>query len=188
MERELRAYRANPTDRRFAAVYRVAEPWIRSTGAYVLRGYRELSASAALDDLAVEGALAISRSARRFVYLCGDCGAAFVHARDLGAHNREVHRRRGVATVSLATFAKTSARLAMKRTARRLVRAEVLDPDIDLGVDDRAEATILLEVLVRSVGDRLWARAREDLRAILAGDDLSEADVARLRAAVAHIG
>lgn len=189
MESELRAYRANPTDRRFSDVYRVASPWLKSSGLRILGGYRCLCTSGSIDDLIVEGALSLSRSARRFVYFCSDCGQAFVHVVDLSAHRREVHRRRGVASVSLSTFSRTSANLAMRRTARRLVRPEIPKSDIELGIDDQVETTILFEILISSLGERIWARARESLRAILEEVDWTDGDLERVRGlVVTHLG
>jgi hypothetical protein len=190
MEAELRAYRANPTDRRFADVYRVASPWLKSTGISTIRTYRGLTVSGALDDVALEGALSLSRSARRFVYFCETCGRAFVHSRDLSAHSMSEHRRRGVAAlVSLSTFSQTSARLAMKRTARRLVRPEILEPDVETGIDYDAESNVLMAVLVSRLRERLSARALAELEAILLRDVPAPEEVAEeLRRELTHLG
>lgn len=187
MEAELRSYRANPTDARFAAVYRVAKPWLRSAAIATVSRYPSLTVSGAVDDVVVEGALALSTSARRFVYLC-ECGRAFVHRSDLAGHQREVHRRRGGCLVSLSRFARTSARLAMKRTARRIVRPEILDPDVEpVGIDGEAEARVVFEVLVASVRERLSARARADLELILRRGLPSDDGIEDLRREVSNI-
>ena len=59
MELELRAYRANPTDSRFADVFRVARPWLKATGISTVKKYPRLSISGSLDDVVLEGALAL---------------------------------------------------------------------------------------------------------------------------------
>lgn len=188
MERELRAYRAEPTDVRFADVYRVVRPWLRSAGIATIRKYSSLTVSGSLDDVMVEGALSISSAARRFVYLC-DCGRAFVHLSDLAKHQREEHRRRGgCELVTLSRFATTSARLAMKRTAFRLVRPEILDPDVEpRGIDGEAEARVVFEVLVSSVRERLSVRARVNLELILRRDLPSGEEIDDLRREVSNI-
>jgi hypothetical protein len=196
MELELRAYRADPTDARFAAVYHVASPWLKSAGISTIKTYPTLSFAGDLDDVVLEGAFALARSARRFVYLCADCGRAFV---DLGggrgfiAHQRKEHRvRGGYPLVGLATFASTSARLAMKRTARRLLRPEVLEPELEaveaaLRPYDDVEAAMLFEILVQRVRERLTARARVNLEILLRREVLGPEDVADLREQVAAI-
>jgi hypothetical protein len=196
MERELRAYRANPTDARFVAVYRIAQPWLRSAAIATVGRYHNLTISGAVDDVVLEGALAISSSARRFVYLC-DCGRAFVHVSDLAKHQRETHLRRGgCEVVSLERFVTTSARLAMKRTARRIVRPEILDPEVEStefdGLDPcraraEVEARVVFAVLVSSVRDRLSARARVNLECILRRDLPTGEAVEELRREVTNI-
>jgi hypothetical protein len=182
MEAELRAYRSDPTDARFADVYRVARPWLRSVGIATVRRYSNLTVSGSLDDVVVEGALAISNATRRFVYLCGGCGRAFVHLSSLTTHQRERHRRRGNGElVSLSKFVRTSARLAMKRTARRIVRPEVLDPDVEPVVDGEAEARIVFEVLVAGVRERLSAWAVVNLENLLRRDLQAGGEVAAIR-------
>lgn len=194
MERELRAYRANPTDARFAEVYRLARPWLTTVSETTVRRYTTaLSISGSAEDVAVEGAVAISAAARRFVYLCEDCGRAFVHVSDLGAHQRKEHRRRGAcALVSLKKFALTSARLAMKRTARRLVRSsECLVPapeEVDLDVEER----IVFGMMLDRVRGRLTARTLEALEALLRGASIEgplpvEAELGLIRAEVQDI-
>lgn len=176
METTLRAYRANPTDSRFADVYRVARPWLKAAGISTIRNYPSLSISGSLDDVVVEGALALSRSSRRFVYLCDACGAAKLHLADLGAHQREEHRTRGgLPLVGLSTFAQTSARLAMKRTARRLLRPEILEEEPEtveacLRPSEDVEAAVLFQVFVRQLRSRLSARALLNLELLLASD------------------
>lgn len=190
MERELRAYRANPTDARFAAVYHIARPWLRSAAIATVCRYPNLTVSGAVDDVALEGALAISSAARRFVYLCGGCGRAFVELSSLGSHQRTEHRRRGgCELVSLSKFAQTSARLAMRRTARRIVRPEILDPDAEpiYGIDGEAEARVVFEVLVATVRERLSARARANLESILRRDLPMGDEVDALRREVSDI-
>jgi hypothetical protein len=176
MEAELRAYRANPTDSRFSDVFHVARPWLKATGISTLRTYPSLSISGSLDDVVLEGALALSRSTRRFVYICDECGKAVIHLADLGAHQRAEHRvRGGVPLVALSTFSKTSARLAMKRTARRLLRPEVLEPEPEiveavLRSPEDFEAALLFQVFVSRLRDRLSARARVNLELLLKSD------------------
>ena len=190
MELQLRAYRANPTEARFNDVYHVARPWLKATGISTLKTYPSLSISGSLDDVVIEGALALSRSSRRFVYLCDVCGAAVVHLSDLDAHQRDEHRvRGGLPLVGLSKFSKTSARLAMKRTARRLLRPEILEPEPEVveavhrspeDVED-VEAAMLFEVFIRQVRSRLTARARANLELLLRSElelvDPGEIDV-----------
>ena len=76
-ELTLRNYRANPSNRNFAAVARDYESWVYSRGMSTLRRFPTLSPTSVLDDVANEGLLEISRSARRFVWFCGRCGDAF---------------------------------------------------------------------------------------------------------------
>lgn len=188
MEAELRAYRACPNDRRFAAVYRAAEPWLTSSAMRIVSKYRQLSQSSALDDVRVEGALTLSTAAKRFVYFCDVCGSAHLTLARLERHYREVHRVRGAPAVALATFVKTSSDLVMKRTARRLVRQEILEPEIELGVDHGAEQEILSVVLVKQFGSRIHARARQSLRSILSSV-YDETDVRIVRERViSHLG
>lgn len=181
MEMELRAYRANPTDGRFGDVYRVARPWLKAAGISTLKTYPSLSISGSLDDVVLEGALALSRSARRFVYLCDSCGAAKIHLSDLDAHQRNEHRvRGGLPLVGLSTFSQTSARLAMKRTARRLLRPEILEEEPEtveacLRPAEDVEAAMLFEVFVRRLRMRLSARARTNLELLLA-NNLADVD------------
>jgi hypothetical protein len=176
MEAVLRAYRANPTDARFGDVFRVARPWLKATGISTLKTYPSLSLSGSLDDVVLEGALALSRSTRRFIYLCDSCGAAKIHLSDLAAHQREEHRVRGaLPLVGLSTFSRTSARLAMKRTARRLLRPEILDEEPEvveacLRPAEDVEAAMIFEVFVRRLRTRLSARALANLELLLASD------------------
>lgn len=176
MRAELLAYRANPSDLRFNRLYRAAHPWLISTGISTVRRYSNLSVSGALDDVVNEGALALSTSARRFVHFCGDCGRVFVHGRDLSLHAMSDHRRRGAAgAVTLDTFARTSARLVMKRTARRLYRPETLTEWIeDVPSDVDEEERVVLEIMISRLQERVSARARASLelllRAVVLGD------------------
>jgi hypothetical protein len=169
MERELRSYRANPTDFTFARLYNVAYPWLKNVGISTVRKYNSLSISGTLDDVLNEGALALSVSTRRFVFMCPDCPTAFVDEIDLVRHAMREHRRRGsTGLVSLAQFARTSARLAMRRTARRMYRPEIPTADlerdvVDLDVEDR----IVLELTIARFRDRLSARARANLELVL---------------------
>jgi hypothetical protein len=100
------------------------------------------------------------------------------------------HRRRGVAAlVSLSTFSQTSARLAMKRTARRLVRPEILEPDVETGIDYDAESNVLMAMLVSRLRERLSARALAELEAILLRDVPAPEEVAEeLRRELTHLG
>lgn len=163
----LRAYRADPTDRKFRHVYDIYKPWLRATGISHVRKIPPLNPGKDLDDVVVEGALAMSRAARRFVWFCRTCGEAFFRYGRLCDHAREVHRIRGNAgLVELATFCECSARMAMGRTARRLVRplevyAEA--PEEAAGGED----VILTEYLIRAASLRMSASAREVLARVL---------------------
>lgn len=183
MESELLAYRANPTNRRFETLYNTARPWLKSTGILTVKKYNALSVSGALDDVVNEGALALSVSARRFSYFCGDCGRVFVHGRDLTGHVMSEHGRRGASgLVSLATFSKTSARLAMKRTARRLYRPEIPSPDIEepVVVED-VEERMIVEIMISRFRDRLSAGARASLELLLRSALVDSSAVCDLR-------
>lgn len=185
MERELRTYRANPTDVGFGRLYSVAYPWLKNTGMTAIGKYRSLSMSGTLDDVVNAGALALSVSARRFSFYCGECEAVFVDAGDLVRHAKFSHRRRGaVGLVSLSQFARTSARLAMKRTARRLHRPEILTDEIDryeaatdLDVEDR----LILEIMIGRLRERLSERSRAHLELVLRSMILDSSEFDDLR-------
>lgn len=169
MEAELRAYRSNPTNTRFNRLYYTARPWLKNVAISTLNRYSSLSLTGSLDDVVIEGAFALSVSARRFVFLCPVCGRAFVDRADMARHMRVDHRRRGVGLVSLASFSKTSAALAMRRTTRRLARPEILDPDAadKIGVLEDAEDRMIVEILIGRLRDRLSARVRANLELVL---------------------
>jgi hypothetical protein len=159
VDAELFAYRANPTNARFGRLYDAARPWLTAVGTATVGSYRSLSVSGALDDVVNEGALTLSTAARGFAYFCPACDRAFLHRRDLRAHAVAEHRRRGTfGAVSLPRFARTSARLAIRRVARNLHRPELLEaaePDpVDPG--DR----VFLGILI----DELRGRLNEDAR------------------------
>ena len=167
-------YRANPTNRTFSEVHRAYQPWLRANGMWTLRQFPTLSPEGELDDLTNEGLLAISRSARRFVFFCATCGRAFVQASDLSAHAAEDHRVRGsaanVSLVSLGKFAEVSAKLAMKRTAARMLTPEIPEEDVDPGGAWVTEEQILTELLIRRAATRLTADARRVLVSVLEAD------------------
>lgn len=185
MEVELRSYRANPTDVSFGRLYSAAYPWLKSVGISSVRKYRSLSMDGALDDVVNEGALALSVSARRFTFFCPDCDRVFVNGGDLSRHAMRAHGRRGAGgLVSLSQFARTSARLAMKRTARRLHRPEIPTDEIDrevapdFGVEDR----LIVEIMIERFRERLSARARANLESVLRRslDDSSTFELLRM--------
>lgn len=152
MQTELIRYRAEPTNRNFKSLYDVSRDWIRIVAGATVKSYHGLK-SADFDDVANEGLLSFANAARRFVYFCPRCGDAFLHRRSLVRHCREAHRVRGVAElVSISKFAQVNSRLAMKRTARRLLRPEVLVDDLEVVsgsvVSGSVESETFVEVLL----------------------------------------
>lgn len=172
LEAYLRRYRAKPNDRTFAAVYGAGLSWLRAVAGHTVKQYPSLCLDIDLDYVANEGALALSRAARRYLYFCPECGEAFLQRRDLVAHGANTHRIRGASElVTLGTFAQANARLAMRRTARRLCYPEDLTDRIALeGVDDGLETRVLLRLLVESAEKRLCAEAVDLLSRILSSD------------------
>lgn len=169
----LLAYRADPSDRTFARVAAHYRPWVRSNGAWVLRRFEGLRATAELDDVSNEGLLALSRSARRYVHLCDRCGEPFLEGRALRRHALAEHRVRGTGElVSLPLFCETSARLAMKRTYLKSVRPlEYPDESVEavpehLDVEDR----LLVELALRRADARLRGGLSDLLGRLLRGD------------------
>ena len=163
MNREdlLLQYRADPTDLNFNRVATAYSPWIGRTGAEALRRLRRSPNSVDLDDLRVEGLLSLSRSARRFLHFCPVCGATFLQRTDLLRHAAEAHRVRGIEeVVGIETFCEVSARLAMRRAARRLIRPEeVLLDEPPEPIDAGAEERLILADLVRRAEERLSGEA-----------------------------
>ena len=171
LEIALRRYRANPTDARFEAVYRLSKPWLRSVALSTLRKFPTLPVDTYVDDLVNDGALAISRSARRFCYFC-ECGELFLHRSDLIRHMRDDHKLRGgAAAVTLRNFSQYSARLAMRSTAIRSIQRSA-DIEPNEGIDERFEPDVICYLLVVAVGRRLSEQARELVKRILEGDEV----------------
>ena len=179
----LERYRAHPTDAEFASVYHAIEPWLHRTSRAIVRSYSGLDVRTDGEDVKNEGAIALANATRRYVYLC-DCGQAFLSRRTLHDHSIEHHARRGGAElVGIETFAKTSARLAMKRTAHRLVTPYVLQEDIDLGADEKAVARMEFAALLQRAQRHLTIRARVLLAEVLAGHVAASRDLRCLGAA-----
>lgn len=167
-ELSLRNYRANPSNSTFNVVAKEYKSWLRGAGIYTIRKFPALYGDdSAIDDLTNEGLLELSKSARRFIWFCRRCGRAFIQHRDLVEHAREEHAVRGkTELVRLATFAECSARLAMNRTARRMITPEVPTELPDLG-SIWTEETLAAEILIRKAERRMTADARRILRRIL---------------------
>ena len=165
-------YRADPNNRSFSKVCQIYRPWLRMNGMWTLNKFPTLSPTGDLDDLTNEGLLAISRSARRYVFFCTVCGKAFIQKVDLSNHAMIEHRIRGAASlVSLKTFVEVSAKLAMKRTAQRLIKPEeILDPNPDVGIIYFSEEEILIELLIQKASERLSVEALKVLKRILLSD------------------
>jgi hypothetical protein len=174
MEQELLRYRANPTNANFNTVYRRALPWLRNVSSAVIRRYRNLSVTSDMEDLVTEGALSMSRAAVRFVYMCPVCPEVHLYRRDVAAHLRRDHRLRGAAYVGLETFAQCSARLAIKRTARRLLTPDMDEVEEATAVDAGVEADVLLNLLVSAARVRMTDGAVTLLREILTDPDPRE--------------
>jgi hypothetical protein len=195
-ELSLRNYRANPSNRTFQRVAAEYRPWLYSSGMKTLNRFPTLSAGNCLDDLTNEGLLALSVSARRFVWFCRRCGEAFIQHGDLTAHAAVEHGvRGGVQLVKLDQFAECSARLAMRRTARRMLRPEEYPAGAGADLPDLldeawTEDALAAEILIRRAERRMSADARRILLRVLssarppllAADDLGAAELRRLLA------
>lgn len=171
-ETALLQYRADPTDRNFGRVAEAYEPWLRRTGFEALDRFSNLSPSADLDDLRVEGLLAISRSARRFVWMCPVCEETFLNRADLRAHGALAHHILGpLELVRIETFVEISARMAMRRAARRLLNpCEVLLEELPEQADEGQEERIIMADLLNAAERRLSGEALAILVRLLSGD------------------
>lgn len=171
-ESALLLYRANPTDLNFNSLARTYEPWLQRTGRDALSRFSHLSPTADLDDLRVEGLLSLSRSARRFVHFCPVCGETFLDRRGLRAHAAGEHRVLGAeGLIGIETFCDISARMAMRRAARRLIRPEeILVEEFPEPVDGDQEERIILADLLRCAEARLSGEALALLVRLLCGE------------------
>jgi len=167
----LLAYRDQPSNWSFDGAYRYVSSWLRVTSSAIVRGYPALDPQFDVADVCSEGTVALFHAARRYVYFCGECGRSFVHGGDLEQHGVRAHRRRGCAGVlPISRFAQESARLAMRRTANRLVTPYDLDDELEVSVDPRAAerlevVTGLLRSDVDMVGD-LYGRLQRQLAGV----------------------
>ena len=171
----LLAYRDHPTNLTFDRAYRPLCGWLHATAGSIVRSYPALDPSVDSDDVCSEGTLALFHAARRYVYFCGECGKVFLHGGDLDRHGVCVHRRCGCAsTLSISQFSRESARLAMRRTANRLVTPYDLDDELEVSFDARTtERLTAVEDLYGRLRDRLEgmeASVREQVVAYLLGD------------------
>jgi len=175
-ERALLRYRSDPTDRNFRPVAAHYRPWLVARGVSARRSFGSANVLAEVDDAVNEGLLALSRAARRYVYLC-PCGRTFLERRAVRRHGREEHRVRGpVELVELPHFCEETARLAVRRTFSKSVSPEYRldDPaDLDrrLGVDLGVEDRLLLDLALRRAGERLRGEALVLLRRALLAED-----------------
>lgn len=172
-EVELLNYRSNPTNRNFKRVYDITRNWVYHVAKEKVRQYPNLS-SDAVDDVANEGFLSMANAARRYVYFCRRCGEVFIYRKSFVEHCKDVHRIRGVRElVTIETFAATTSKLAMKRKAGRLLHSnEVLTEQPELGIDDHAEASMIIDVLIRQVGERLSEDGERLLLELIFSDKL----------------
>lgn len=173
MRDELAAFRADPTSRNLLRLNSIATPWLRGRASQVISRYRRLTTVNDGDDLVNEGLLNLTRAARRYVALCPTCRRAFLRLDSLFGHLRDEHRVLGVSTnfVTLQRFCQESARLAMKRAARRLVTVDFVDSELaETGIDDEFSRRIEFECMVETARQRLSDRAEEVLAQILTSD------------------
>jgi len=175
-ERALLRYRSDPTDRNFSPVAALYRPWLLARGVSARRSFGSANVLAEVDDAVNEGLLALSRAARRYVYLC-PCGRTFLERAAIRRHGRERHRVRGpVELVELPHFCEESARLAVRRTFSKSISLEPCldDPaDLDrrLGADRGVEDRLLLDLALRRAGERLRGEALVLLRRALLDEE-----------------
>lgn len=182
-EAALLEYRANPTNFNFNQVAKVYDPWLRGTARRTLGDFRQSSRALEVSDLTNEGLLSISKSARRFVHFCGipGCGRTFLDRSDLLAHAEGEHfvrgafvpgeRLLGVDLVSIELFCETSAHLAMRRTAKRMLYPEVIVDEFPEVVSlDDLEGRAILNELLRHASERLSGSAMALLVQLINGD------------------
>lgn len=172
MQRALTLYRSNPTNGNFRRVHTVAWPWVRRTANNAVSRYATLGAVDA-DDVANEGLLALSNAARRFVHYCPRCGDAFILKSGLERHAMEAHRLRGISPlVGIEKFSCMNSKLAMKRTANRLIcideiLVDEIDKSVAAGAEPFADGDVLLDVIIRQAAAKLSDAAAELLKDVL---------------------
>lgn len=168
MHEELISYRAQPTNLNLSRLYRASRPWLYSQAGHITSRYRDLTLGNDGDDLVNEGMLSMTNAVRRFMWQCPLCRIPFVRRAKLLDHAREVHRLRGEPRklVPLFVFARWSARLAMQRTATRILMRDVpYGPDVPM-MSVAGEADALGQLVHEALMDLSERGTRELIRMI----------------------
>lgn len=171
MDHVLLRYRSDPTDRNFREVNRVVSPWVKSCATRTLRRFPALSFEGNFDDLANEGMWSFSRSARRYVFVCSECDRVFISGSRLREHAADEHRFRGnCAKVSIGTYSRWSADLAIRGCVRRTFKSEILYEEVFLGKVDFPEVSVMIKLYLERTREKLSRDALKLLGKILSAD------------------
>lgn len=171
MDHVLLRYRSDPTDRNFREVHRIVSPWVKACASRTLRKFPALSFEGTLDDLASEGMWSFARSARRYVFMCSECDRAFISGSRLREHAADEHRLRGnCAKVSIGTYSRWSADLAIRGCVRRTFKSEVSYEEVLSGKVDFPEVRVMTKLYLERTREKLSRDALRFLGKILSAD------------------